>query len=247
MAGGRLRAVCAPRPRSRSHRLGARSSLVICVGAPKGAARLVQRIGRANHRLDEPSRRGCCVRPIASRYWNAKRARGGDGGANSTASGCAKAGWMCWRSTCRHGVQRAVDADALYAEVVSASPLSRFWSRADFDRVVRFVATALSLKALRLRTDAKTAQDGREGLWRLAIRCWRNRYRLNAGTIVEEPISTSACNRAAARPARAAHARPARGYFIEQLSPGAIPAVFAGEVLASRASARTRPRFAHQG
>ncbi|MBN9579576.1 MAG: DEAD/DEAH box helicase, partial [Alphaproteobacteria bacterium] len=29
---------------------------VICIGAPKGAARLVQRIGRANHRLDEPSR-----------------------------------------------------------------------------------------------------------------------------------------------------------------------------------------------
>ena len=28
---------------------------VICIGAPKGAARLVQRIGRANHRLDEPS------------------------------------------------------------------------------------------------------------------------------------------------------------------------------------------------
>ena len=29
--------------------------LVIHVGAPKGARRLVQRIGRANHRLDEPS------------------------------------------------------------------------------------------------------------------------------------------------------------------------------------------------
>src|SRR6202158_492654 len=29
---------------------------VICIGAPEGAARLVQRIGRANHRLDEPSR-----------------------------------------------------------------------------------------------------------------------------------------------------------------------------------------------
>ena len=30
--------------------------LVIQVGAPKGLSRLVQRIGRANHRLDEPSR-----------------------------------------------------------------------------------------------------------------------------------------------------------------------------------------------
>ena len=30
--------------------------LVINVGAPKGASRLMQRIGRANHRIDEPSR-----------------------------------------------------------------------------------------------------------------------------------------------------------------------------------------------
>src|SRR3712207_7637919 len=30
--------------------------LVIHVGAPKGASRLAQRIGRANHRMDEPSK-----------------------------------------------------------------------------------------------------------------------------------------------------------------------------------------------
>ena len=30
--------------------------LVVNVGAPKGSSRLLQRIGRANHRLDEPSR-----------------------------------------------------------------------------------------------------------------------------------------------------------------------------------------------
>ncbi|TJV74192.1 MAG: DNA ligase-associated DEXH box helicase, partial [Mesorhizobium sp.] len=30
--------------------------LVVHVGAPKGASRLAQRIGRANHRMDEPSK-----------------------------------------------------------------------------------------------------------------------------------------------------------------------------------------------
>ena len=30
--------------------------LVINVGAPKGSSRILQRIGRANHRLEEPSR-----------------------------------------------------------------------------------------------------------------------------------------------------------------------------------------------
>ena len=52
------RATCAPWSaprRSISASTGARSINVICIGAPKGAARLVQRIGRANHRLDEPS------------------------------------------------------------------------------------------------------------------------------------------------------------------------------------------------
>ena len=29
--------------------------LVVHIGAPKGASRLAQRIGRANHRMDEPS------------------------------------------------------------------------------------------------------------------------------------------------------------------------------------------------
>ena len=32
------------------------ADLVINIGAPKGASRLIQRVGRANHRLDEPSR-----------------------------------------------------------------------------------------------------------------------------------------------------------------------------------------------
>src|SRR5258707_4388156 len=54
MAAGRLRAVVC----TSSLDLGidwGDVDLVINVGAPKGASRLTQRIGRANHRLDEPS------------------------------------------------------------------------------------------------------------------------------------------------------------------------------------------------
>ncbi len=54
MARGGLRAVVA----TSSLDLGidwAAVDLVLQVGAPKGASRLIQRIGRANHRLDEPS------------------------------------------------------------------------------------------------------------------------------------------------------------------------------------------------
>src|SRR5205807_4249838 len=55
MATGRLRAVVC----TSSLDLGVDwgdVDLVINVGAPKGASRLLQRIGRANHRMDEPSR-----------------------------------------------------------------------------------------------------------------------------------------------------------------------------------------------
>ena len=55
MASGRLRAVVC----TSSLDLGVDwgdVDLVINVGAPKGASRLLQRIGRANHRMDEPSK-----------------------------------------------------------------------------------------------------------------------------------------------------------------------------------------------
>ena len=59
MAAGRLRAVVATSTLDLGIDWGD-VDLVIQVGAPKGASRLAQRIGRANHRLDEPSRRSWC-------------------------------------------------------------------------------------------------------------------------------------------------------------------------------------------
>ena len=54
MAAGSLRAVVATSTLDLGIDWGD-VDLVIHVGAPKGASRLIQRIGRANHRLDEPS------------------------------------------------------------------------------------------------------------------------------------------------------------------------------------------------
>ena len=95
MGDGRLRALVA----TASLDLGidwGDVDLVIQMGAPKGSSRLLQRIGRANHRLDEPSkgtdrpgqplrisrgprraRRGRCARarPRAVPPGNARRAR----------------------------------------------------------------------------------------------------------------------------------------------------------------------------
>ena len=55
MAAGKLRAVVATSTLDLGIDWGD-VDVVINIGAPKGASRLIQRIGRANHRLDEPSR-----------------------------------------------------------------------------------------------------------------------------------------------------------------------------------------------
>ncbi len=55
MGEGRLKAVVCTSSLDLGIDWGA-VDLVINVGAPKGSSRLMQRIGRANHRLDEPSR-----------------------------------------------------------------------------------------------------------------------------------------------------------------------------------------------
>ena len=55
MAAGKLRAVVCTSTLDLGIDWGD-VDLVVNIGAPKGASRLAQRIGRANHRLDEPSK-----------------------------------------------------------------------------------------------------------------------------------------------------------------------------------------------
>jgi len=201
---------------------------VICIGAPKGAARLVQRIGRANHRLDEPSQ---ALLVPANRFevleCHAARAAvlaGELDGERPRAGGLDVLAQHILGTACA----APFDPAALYEEVRSAASYAAL-SRADFDAVVDFVATGgYALRAYDRYAKLLPTPDGK---LRLAHPRLAQQYRLNAGVIVEDPMVAIKLQ---------GKGRPAGGggrklgeleeYFIEQLSVGDT-FVFAGDVL----------------
>ncbi len=183
MAAGRLRAVVA----TSSLDLGvdwAAVDLVVQVGAPKGSSRLLQRIGRANHRLDAPSRAilapanrfevlECEAAVRALRAGELDGDRPGPGGLDVLAqhlTGTACAG--------------PFDPDELFREVRRAAPY-RDLARADFDAVLAFVETGGY--ALRVYDRFKRLRRLPDGRLRIAHPRVARSYRMNVGTIVETP------------------------------------------------------------
>ena len=201
---------------------------VICIGAPKGAARLVQRIGRANHRLDEPSR---ALLVPANRFevLECEAARDAvmagelDGDRPRTGS----LDVLTQHILCV-ACSAPFDADALYAEVRSASPYAHL-TRKDFDDAVDFVATG----GYALKSYDRYARLRRtpEGLWRIAHPRTAQQYRLNAGVIVEDPMLDVKLQ-GRGKPVGAGGRVLGRmeEYFLENLSPGDT-FVFSGHVL----------------
>ena len=101
--------------------------LVIQLAAPKGASRLVQRIGRANHRLDEPSPRPVGAGQPVRDAGMPGRARGGRRERLRLGAAAHRARWTPWPSTSWAApVSEPFDLlDDLYAEVTGLRPLSR--------------------------------------------------------------------------------------------------------------------------
>ncbi len=159
--------------------------LVINIGAPKGASRLMQRIGRANHRIDEASR---AVLVPANRFEVLECAVAIDAIAeNAQDTPPLRTGAL--DVLAQHVLGCACGepflSDQLYAEVLTAAPYSSL-TRADFDDVVDFVATGgYALKTY--ERFARIKQD-KSGKWRVANPRTRQSYRLNVGTIVEETM-----------------------------------------------------------
>jgi ATP-dependent Lhr-like helicase len=126
-------------------------------------------------------------------------------------------------------------ADALYDEVRTAAPYAEL-SRGDFDDVVEFVATGgYALKTY--ERFARIKQD-RQGRWRVANPAVRQAYRLNVGTIVQDPMLKVRLvrSRAAGSGLTGAIARGGRmlGEIEEDFIDGLVVGdtfVFAGEVV----------------
>ena len=184
MAEGKLRAVVATSSLDLGIDWGGVDQ-VLQVGAPKGVSRLLQRVGRSNHRMDEPSR---AILVPANRFevleceaailGVAARELDGDpprpGGLDVLA---------------QHVLGVACSApfipDELYVEVRGASPYAEL-TREDFADALRFVENG----GYALSAHERYQKLFRDSEGRVHVRGERiaRQHRMNIGTIVEEPL-----------------------------------------------------------
>ncbi|WP_312163741.1 ligase-associated DNA damage response DEXH box helicase [Phenylobacterium sp.] len=200
--------------------------LVIQLASPKGASRMVQRIGRANHRLDEPSRAlfvpanrfemlecQAAREAIAENRFDGEPTRiGALDVLTQHVMGCA--------------CSEPFDLLALHDEITSAGPYRDLpWE--DFEQVVDFVSTGgYALKTYdRFRRIVKTL-DGR---WTVRNAETAQRHRLNVGAIVSPAMLAVRISMGRGRAGR--KIGEVEEGMLEMLDPGDT-FVFAGQVWA---------------
>jgi len=158
--------------------------LIIQIGAPKNVKRLIQRIGRANHRYNAPSK---AILVPANRFevvecvaaLEAAKAHELDGDARGPGPRDV---------LCQHILIAACagpfTGDDLFAEVRSVGAYSML-SRADFDACLDYVATGgYALRAY----DRWQRLVERDGVWSLRDPRAAQRIRMNIGTIMDTEL-----------------------------------------------------------
>lgn len=186
MASGRLRALVA----TASLDLGVDWGDVDCViqmGAPKGSSRLLQRIGRANHRLDEASE-AILVPGNRFEYLEARAAldavEAGELDPDLFRPGALDVLAQHVMACACAGPFRQ---DEMLDEVRSALPYSALTDET-FDRVLGFIRDGGY--SLRAYDRFKRLVQEPDGTWRVAHPKFVAQHRLNAGIIVEATMLT---------------------------------------------------------
>lgn len=183
MADGKLRALVA----TASLDLGVDWGNVDCViqmGAPKGSSRLLQRIGRANHRLDQASE-AILIPGNRFEYLEARAAldavEAGERDADDFRVGSLDVlAQHIMGLACAGPFHEA----AMLAEIQSATPYSALTPDA-FASVLHFIEGGGY--ALRAYDRFKRLAQDADGTWRVAHPRFIQQHRLNAGIIVDQP------------------------------------------------------------
>jgi ATP-dependent Lhr-like helicase len=158
---------------------------VVQMGAPKGSSRLLQRIGRANHRLDQPSR-AILVPGNRFEFLEATAAKdavdqGQRDGEDFRPGGLDVLAQHVMACACA----APFEEKALLGEVRSS--LSYAWlDETVWKRVLHFVATGGY--ALEAYDKFKRIVRDKAGVWRLTHPEHAQRHRMNAGIIVDSEM-----------------------------------------------------------
>jgi len=209
--------------------------LVVQQAAPKGASRLVQRIGRANHRLDEPSR---ALMVPASRFEMLECQAAREAVAeNAFDWEPHHVGTLDTLAQHIMGVacSEPFRLEDLHAEITGCAPY-RDLSWTTFEEVVDLVATGgYALRAY--DRFARIVRD-RDGRWRARDAEIAQNHRMNVGTITAAAtLNVRMASRRGGASRQWVGGRKigeAEEHYFEQMTPG-DPFVFAGRVWAFQA------------
>ncbi|WP_109463794.1 ligase-associated DNA damage response DEXH box helicase [Albibacillus kandeliae] len=154
--------------------------LIIQIGAPKNVKRLVQRIGRANHRYNAPSK---AILVPANRFEVVECVAALEavqaGALDGDPRGPGPRDVLCQQILIT-ACSGPFDADALYAEVITSGPFASL-TRPEFDACLDFCATGGYALAAYDRWQRLLQRP--DGLWQLRDPRAAARIRMNIGTI----------------------------------------------------------------
>ena len=161
--------------------------LVVQMGAPKGSSRLLQRIGRANHRLDEPSK-GIIVPGNRFEYLEARAALDAiDDGELDPENFRPGALDVLAQHMLAVACAEPFEEAGLLTEIRSAAPYAGLRDET-LTEVLNFIATGgYALKAYDKFRRLVREPDAR---WRITRPSVAAQHRMNAGIIVEQPLMT---------------------------------------------------------